>query len=72
MVTTLRSTPTTLGNIDALRKSVEESPFDAVVAVSPDNFPYASGCFVWTQTDLRERLAMAVWCWMNPPPMLPT
>lgn len=41
--------------------ALAESPFDAVVAVSPENVPYVSGCTIETQRSLRSRLALVVW-----------
>ncbi|PZC49338.1 MAG: Xaa-Pro aminopeptidase [Chloroflexi bacterium] len=48
------------GNLDALRREIENSDFDAVVAMSPENSPYASGVLLWTQRSIRDRLALVV------------
>ena len=48
------------GNLDALRREIENSDFDAVVAMSPENAPYASGVLLWTQRSIRDRLALVV------------
>ena len=52
--------PATLSNLDALRKEIEGSGLDAVVAISPENVPYTSGAVVSVQRILRDRLAMVV------------
>jgi len=50
-----------ISNLARLRRLVEESDFDAVIAVSPENVPYTAGVFIWTQRSIRERLAIVVW-----------
>lgn len=70
MSTELGTTKPQLSNIEGLRRAVEESPFDAVVALSPHNFPYVAGCFVGTQTSVPLRLAMAIWCKGDDEPIL--
>jgi Xaa-Pro aminopeptidase len=49
------------GNLEALRREVADSGFDAVVAMSPENVPYISGVLLWTQRAIRDRLALVVW-----------
>ncbi|MCL5951145.1 MAG: Xaa-Pro peptidase family protein [Chloroflexi bacterium] len=41
--------------------ALEGSPFEAIVAISPENTRYASGVWVATQQTLRDRLALVVW-----------
>jgi Xaa-Pro dipeptidase len=50
-----------IGNIKRLRALLAESPFDAVVAVSPENVTYTCGVTIWTQRSIRDRLALVVW-----------
>ena len=50
-----------LGDIKGLRTAIEESPFDAVVAVSPENVRYAGDVYIGTQISVRDRLAMILW-----------
>ena len=52
---------TVQGNLDSLKREVEASDFDAVVAMSPENVPYTSGVLLWTQRSIRDRLALVVW-----------
>lgn len=49
-----------LGDMERLRTLVNESEFDAVVAVSPENVFYTCGVVIGTQTSIRERLALTV------------
>ena len=50
-----------LGNIAALRRALENSELDAIVAVSPENVRYVSDVCISTQTSIRDRLALVVW-----------
>jgi len=53
--------PDILSNLDALQQEIADSDFDAVIAMSPENVPYASGVLLWTQRTIRDRLALVVW-----------
>lgn len=46
--------------IDRLQRAAREAGLDALVAVSPENFFYATGAYILTQKLIRDRLAMAV------------
>ena len=50
-----------MGNLSLLDKLIGESPFDAVVAVSPENVRYAGDVHISTQQSIRDRLALIVW-----------
>ena len=32
-----------IGNLDSLRTAMDDSAFDAIIAMSPENVPYTSG-----------------------------
>lgn len=59
-----------IGNLTRLRSLLEASEFDAVIALSPENFPFTAGCFVWTQSSIRDRLALTVWAKGEPEPVI--
>ena len=48
-------------NVERIRQFVDEGPFDAIVALSPDNVPYFSGFYNMDLRLLPERLHIAVW-----------
>jgi Xaa-Pro dipeptidase len=48
-------------NLPLFRQLLDQSPYDAVVALSPENFPFTAGCFIGTQSSLRDRLELTVW-----------
>lgn len=50
-----------LGNIAGLKKALEDSEFDAIVAVSPENVRYTADVHISTQVSIRDRLALVVW-----------
>ena len=50
-----------LGNLDSLRSAMDNSEFDAIIAMSPENVPYTSGVGIWIQKVLRDRLVLVVW-----------
>ncbi|HIC88820.1 MAG TPA: aminopeptidase P family protein, partial [Anaerolineae bacterium] len=52
------------------RNLLEASEFDAVIALSPENFSFTAGCFVWTQSSIRDRLALTVWAKGEPEPVV--
>jgi Xaa-Pro dipeptidase len=47
--------------VDRIRRMVDEGPYDAIVALSPDNVPYFSGFYNMDLRLLPERLHIAVW-----------
>ena len=49
-----------IGNLDSLRKAMDHSEFDAIVAMSPENVAYTSGVGIWSQKVIRDRLALVV------------
>lgn len=49
------------GNPEGVRKALQRSEFDAVVAVSPENVPYIAQTVIETQRGLRERLVIVLW-----------
>ena len=53
--------PDILSNLALLQREIVESDFDAVIAMSPENVPYASGVLLWTQRFIRDRLALVGW-----------
>lgn len=50
-----------LGDIAGLRRAIDGGPFDAVVALSPENVRYAGDVHISTQKSIRDRLALIVW-----------
>lgn len=50
-----------LGELSRLKRAIQCSDFDVVVAASPENVLYTSDAFVSTQVDIRDRLALIVW-----------
>jgi Xaa-Pro dipeptidase len=57
---TQSTSPYPLPNRSALGKLAAELGLDAVVAMSPENFAYATGAFIMTVADVRPRQAFAV------------
>ena len=50
-----------LGDLKRLKRYIEKSDFDIVIATSPENVLYISDVFISTQIDIRDRLALVVW-----------
>ncbi len=50
-----------LGDLAALERAIDNSAFDAVIAVSPENVRYAGDVHIATQRSIRDRLAFVVW-----------
>ena len=50
-----------IGNISGMQKAIEDSAFDAVIAVSPENVRYIADVEISTQKSIRDRLAFVVW-----------
>ncbi len=51
----------TTGGVAGLRALIEASPFDAVIAVSPENVQYTADVEISTQRSIRDRLALIIW-----------
>ena len=49
------------GDIAGLTRAIDRSPFDAIIASSPENIQYASDVLIATQRSIRDRLALLVW-----------
>jgi Xaa-Pro dipeptidase len=54
------ASPYPLPNRPALQKLADELGVDAVIAMSPENFAYASGAFIMTVADVRPRQAFVI------------
>ncbi len=50
-----------MGDLARLERALAASPFDAIVAVSPENVRYTGDVYIDTQRRLRDRLAFIVW-----------
>jgi len=50
-----------LGDLRRLRAAIEETPFDAVLIVSPENLRYAADVHFSSQIKIRDRLTVIVW-----------
>lgn len=50
-----------MGDLAGMKRAIETGPFDAVVAVSPENVRYIGDVNISTQISIRDRLAMIVW-----------
>jgi Xaa-Pro aminopeptidase len=50
-----------MGNLALLEKLIGESPYDAVIAASPENVRYTADVHISTQQTIRDRLALVVW-----------
>ena len=50
-----------MGNLAMLDRVIADSPYDAVIAVSPENVRYAADVHIATQRSIRDRLAFVVW-----------
>ena len=50
-----------MGNLGALQQAIQRSPYDAVVAGSPENVRYTGDVMISTQNAIRDRLAFIVW-----------
>jgi Xaa-Pro aminopeptidase len=50
-----------IGDIAGLEKAIAKSPYDAVIAVSPENVRYAGDVHISTQASIRDRLAFIIW-----------
>jgi Xaa-Pro aminopeptidase len=49
------------GDIEGLRRAIAASPFDAVIASSPENVQYAADVAITSQRLIRDRLALLIW-----------
>ena len=50
-----------LGNLRTLEHAIATGPYDAVIAVSPENVRYVGDVHISTQNSIRDRLALIVW-----------
>ena len=50
-----------LGDVPRLKRDIDASDFDLVIAASPENVLYTSDAFISTQIDIRDRLALIAW-----------
>ncbi len=57
----MKSIDDALGDISGLRAAIEASPFDAVIACSPENVRYTADAMISTQRSIRDRLALIIW-----------
>ena len=57
----MKSSDDALGDLKGLRAAIEASPFDAVIAASPENVRYTADAMISTQRSIRDRLALIVW-----------
>jgi len=48
-------------DIDRLRRTVDEGPYDAVIVTSPENIPYYSGFWNYDLRGIPERMHFVVW-----------
>ncbi len=48
-------------NLENLRKTVDGGPYDAVIAMSPENVPYYSGFYNMDLRTLPERFHFVIW-----------
>ncbi len=48
-------------NIDRIRDTVDQGPYDAVIVMSPENVPYYSGFYNIDLRLLPERIHLVVW-----------
>ena len=49
------------GDIAALQRAIDASPFDAVIAASPENVQYGTDVLIASQRNIRDRLALLIW-----------
>ncbi len=49
------------GDLDGMRRAIEKSDVDALIAVSPENVRYMGDVHISTQATIRDRLALIVW-----------
>ncbi|MDN5925883.1 MAG: Xaa-Pro peptidase family protein [Hyphomicrobiales bacterium] len=57
----MKSFQDAIGDVAGLKAAIEASPYDAVIAVSPENVRYAGDAMIATQRSIRDRLAMIIW-----------
>ena len=50
-----------MGDLRRLKAAIEESPFDGVVALSPENLRYVADAHIATQIIIRDRLSLVLW-----------
>jgi Xaa-Pro aminopeptidase len=57
----LKAESETTGDIAGLRRAIDESPFDAVIAASFENIRYISDVAISTIKTIRDRLELIIW-----------
>ena len=57
----MKNSTEAIGDIAGMRKAIEKSAFDAVIAVSPENVRYIGDANISTQRSIRDRLALIIW-----------
>ena len=57
----MKSMNDAIGDVEGVRRAIEASPFDAVIAVSPENVRYVADVSIDTQRSIRDRLALIIW-----------
>ncbi|MFI5012009.1 MAG: M24 family metallopeptidase [Hyphomicrobiales bacterium] len=50
-----------MGDVAGLRRAIEASEFDAVIALSPENVQWTADVEISTQRSIRDRLAVIIW-----------
>ena len=50
-----------IGDLPGLHRTIEQSQFDAVIAMSPENIRYVSDAPIATHNVIRDRLGLIVW-----------
>lgn len=48
-------------DLDRIRRTIDEGPYDAVLALAPENVPYYSGFYNIDLRLLPERLHVCIW-----------
>jgi Xaa-Pro aminopeptidase len=48
-------------DIDAIKKNIDEGPYDAVIVMSPENVPYYSGFYNFDLRGIPERIHYVIW-----------
>jgi len=50
-----------MGDLAQVERAIASSPYDAIIAVSPENVRYVGDVHIDTQRRIRDRLAFIVW-----------
>ena len=57
----MKSSEDAVGDLRGTRAAIDASPFDAIIAASPENVRYAGDAMISTQRSIRDRLALVIW-----------